>query len=192
VRGPGFRFRALQVHPPAGGEAATFAQARKGPGARSVSKGGSIKTRSRDFSGCAPSHSSASAWATKTWLALSISTDWSRRAARSKDRSTSVTAAAPRDAASNPSAPVPANRSAHRAPAILGWSQLNRVSRTRSPEGLSPGASTTSSFRPRHSPPIMRTEPAGFAPPPRPRPRPRLLACLLTAPLEPRHSNPKC
>ena len=53
--------------------------------------------------------------------------------------SSSTTCAAPRDAASKPSAPVPANASRQRQPLRSCPSQLNSVSRTRSIVGRSPG-----------------------------------------------------
>src|SRR5512143_906345 len=71
--------------------------------------------------------------------------------------SISVTSAAPRDSASKPSAPEPANRSRHRAPSIHGANQLNTVSRARSGVGRSVGRSGNASFRRLHLPPIMRT-----------------------------------
>jgi hypothetical protein len=50
-----------------------------------------------------------------------------------------TTSRAPREAASKPSAPVPAKASRQRDPSITGASQLNRVSRTRSGVGRRPG-----------------------------------------------------
>src|SRR3546814_8597467 len=49
--------------------------------------------------------------------------------------STKQQLAAPRDSASMPSAPLPANRSRQRAPSIRGASQSNRVCRIRSGVG---------------------------------------------------------
>jgi hypothetical protein len=66
---------------------------------------------------------------------------------------------APRESASMPSAPVPANKSRQRAPSMIGASQLNSVSRTRSGVGRRPGASGTSSRDRRRLPPMMRTDP---------------------------------
>ena len=71
--------------------------------------------------------------------------------------SSSQTWAAPLDKHSSPNAPVPANRSKQREPAIFGVNQLNSVSRTRSPVGRSPGSSIKWRLRPRHWPPIMRS-----------------------------------
>lgn len=63
---------------------------------------------------------------------------------------------APRDRASKPSAPVPAKRSNTLAPRMSAMSQLKRVSRSRSPVGLSPFSLPTVNFRPRHCPPMIR------------------------------------
>src|SRR5690606_3563043 len=76
----------------------------------------------------------------------------------------SSTSAAPREAASKPSAPVPANASRQRqpgsapppAPARLA-SQLNSVSRTRSGVGRRPGRSATARRVRFHWPPMMRS-----------------------------------
>ena len=54
-----------------------------------------------------------------------------------------IDVAAPRDAASKPSAPVPANRSRQRRPSRSWPSQLNSVSRTRSGVGRKPGTEAT-------------------------------------------------
>ena len=70
--------------------------------------------------------------------------------------STMSTRAAPREAASKPRAPLPANRSMQRQPLRSCPSQLNRVSRTRSGVGRRPGASGTGSRRRFHWPPMMR------------------------------------
>ncbi|CAM2182673.1 hypothetical protein PSAC2689_40478 [Paraburkholderia sacchari] len=88
-------------------------------------------------------------------------------------RSTITTRAAPRDAASKPSAPLPANRSRQRWPSRRWPSQLKSVSRTRSGVGRRPSRSSTGSGVRFQSPPMMRivcvppTRPAcapGFAP----------------------------
>src|SRR5690554_4797661 len=73
--------------------------------------------------------------------------------------STRVALAAPRDKASRPSAPEPANRSRQSLPARWKFSQLNRVSRVRAGLGRTPPASGKRSFRLRQSPPIMRSSP---------------------------------
>ena len=73
-----------------------------------------------------------------------------------RSRSTKVAWAAPRDSASSPSAPLPANRSRQRLPGTLAISQLNRVSRTRSGVGRMPPSPGKRMRRPRHSPPMMR------------------------------------
>src|SRR3984893_5347141 len=72
--------------------------------------------------------------------------------------STNTSSFAPRERASSPSAPEPANRSRHRAPAMWCCSQLNKVSRTRSGVGLRPGTSGKFTRRPRQPPPMIRTE----------------------------------
>ena len=71
--------------------------------------------------------------------------------------STMTTSAAPRDAASNPIAPLPANRSRHRLVRMSCPSQLNTVSRTRSGVGRRSVWSGKVRTRLRHSPPMMRT-----------------------------------
>jgi fused signal recognition particle receptor len=71
-----------------------------------------------------------------------------------------ATKAAPRDSASKPRAPLPANRSRQRAPTMTGASQLNIVSRTLSGVGLKPASAGTGKSRPRHSPAMIRTLPA--------------------------------
>src|SRR5690606_13593260 len=75
---------------------------------------------------------------------------------------------APRDSASSPSAPLPANRSSTRAPGTAATSQLNSVSRTRSDVGRNPSISATGNLVPRQRPPMTRTCPgvARLAPPP--------------------------
>ena len=64
---------------------------------------------------------------------------------------------APRDNASKPRAPVPANRSSTCISTISDCSQLNRVSRVRSPVGRSPDNAGMGNFRPRCTPPMMRS-----------------------------------
>src|SRR6266704_4735627 len=71
--------------------------------------------------------------------------------------STMTTDAAPRESASKPSAPLPANRSRHAMPVSSRPSQLNSVSRTRSGVGLKSAASGNSMRRLRHRPPMIRT-----------------------------------
>ncbi|MEA3175870.1 MAG: hypothetical protein QOF42_3281 [Gammaproteobacteria bacterium] len=72
--------------------------------------------------------------------------------------STNTTSRAPLEMASSPNAPDPANRSRQRAPTMQSCSQLNSVSRTRSGVGRNPGRSGKFTRRPRHSPPMIRTE----------------------------------
>ena len=64
-----------------------------------------------------------------------------RRARPACACSTNTTSRAPRDSASSPSAPEPANKSRQRLSTMECCSQLNKVSRTRSGVGRSPGAS---------------------------------------------------
>ena len=71
--------------------------------------------------------------------------------------STSTALRAPRESASNPSAPLPANRSRQSLPSTCPASQLNNVSRTRPRDGRTAALAGTFSFRPFHRPPIMRT-----------------------------------
>src|SRR5690554_5627841 len=71
-------------------------------------------------------------------------------------RSQNVALAAPRDKASSPSAPEPAYKSATTAPVKCPASQLNRVSRIRSPVGRRPSHRGKFNLRPRHCPPISR------------------------------------
>lgn len=72
-------------------------------------------------------------------------------------RSTITTSAAPRDVASNPNIPLPANKSRQRLPLRFCPSQLNKVSRTRSGVGRRPSASGNPTQRLRWVPPMMRT-----------------------------------
>src|SRR5271167_904245 len=75
---------------------------------------------------------------------------------RARSQSMATARAAPRDRASNESAPLPANGSSVVRP-VRSWpSQLNSVSRTRSGVGRSAGRSGNPSLRPRHWPPMMR------------------------------------
>src|SRR5690606_26760774 len=77
--------------------------------------------------------------------------------------STNVTYAAPRDSASRPSAPEPANRSSTRASARSCWSALIHASRTRSVVGRvrSPGGAAM--LWPRHWPAMILTPSLGGA-----------------------------
>ena len=84
-------------------------------------------------------------------------------------RSTRRASAAPRESASRPTAPVPANRSRNRLPRSGGTpcsSMLSRASRARSLVGRvsRPGGAT--SRRPRCRPATIRTKPGGFDTPP--------------------------
>ena len=127
---------------------------------RSPAKGGSTNAISNDDGGCMASQPSASAWTTLAASPPSILPATPRNAdASTGSDSTSVACAAPRDNASNPSAPLPANRSRTREPGSIGCNQLNRVSRTRSGVGRKPGRSSTGSRVPRHRPPMIRTLP---------------------------------
>src|SRR5258708_24966271 len=77
--------------------------------------------------------------------------------------STNTASRAPRDSASNPKAPEPANKSNTLVSAMECCSQLNKVQRTRPGVGRRPGISGKCTRRPRHTPAMMRTElrPAG-------------------------------
>ena len=93
---------------------------------------------------------------------------WCRRARSAaiacawvRSRSRKTAARAPRDKASMPSAPLPANASSTRAPSITGASQSNSVWRKRCGVGRNPGSVGTVSFDPRRRPPMMRTCPGG-------------------------------
>ena len=65
---------------------------------------------------------------------------------------------APRESASIPSAPLPANKSIHVLALILSCNQLNNVSRTLSDVGFSPSVSGKVIFLLRKEPPIIRRE----------------------------------
>lgn len=71
--------------------------------------------------------------------------------------STKSQCAAPRDSASRPSAPLPANKSAQCAPFVTGANQLNSVSRILSDVGRKPSAGVNFNGRLRHWPPIIRS-----------------------------------
>ncbi len=79
---------------------------------------------------------------------------------RAASCSTMHTLAAPREAASSPSAPVPEKASRQRQPDKSWPSQLNRVSRTRSGVGRRPGKWGTGRRVRFHCPPMMRISPA--------------------------------
>src|SRR6185295_6111916 len=70
--------------------------------------------------------------------------------------STKVTWAAPREMASIPTAPEPAQRSRNRPPAIRGAITLKRVSRRRSEVGRTSREGGLLRFRPRYLPAIIR------------------------------------
>ena len=71
--------------------------------------------------------------------------------------STNTALRAPRDSASNPSAPLPANKSRQRRSTTSAASQLKRVSRTRPSVGRKDALPWRFSFWPFHRPPTMRT-----------------------------------
>jgi hypothetical protein len=73
--------------------------------------------------------------------------------------STRTAEAAPRDTASIPSAPVPANRSSTLAPSTRSPSTPNSASLTRSLVGLVSRPGTARSRRPPRRPPTTRTLP---------------------------------
>ena len=107
----------------------------------------------------AVSRRSASAHVIVTLSAPRARAARSSAAATPRSRSTMTTLFAPREAASKPSAPVPAKRSRQRAPPTSPASQLNNVSRTRSGVGRSRSVVTTGSRRLRQRPAMMRTAP---------------------------------
>ena len=75
--------------------------------------------------------------------------------------SSSVAVAAPREQASKPRAPLPANKSSTCVPRMCGASQLNSVSRTRSGVGRMAATWGKRKRRPRQIPAMMRTSLAG-------------------------------
>src|SRR3569832_1220582 len=92
-----------------------------------------------------------------TWLAPSTVRFFSSAAVVLRSRSIMTTRPAPREAASKPSAPLPANKSRQIHPGRSWPSQLNNVSRTRSGVGRKPAPSGKSSRRRRYCPQMMRT-----------------------------------
>src|SRR5438105_10400046 len=104
---------------------------------------------------------------TSAWAPRSRAESRSCRAT-ARSRSTITTRAAPRDSASNPSAPLPAKRSRHARPSRRWPSQLKSVSRTRSGVGRSAIAGGNFTRRLRHLPAMMRTRLRRAAAPARP------------------------
>ena len=102
-------------------------------------------------------HCNASPRSTRTASADSRVLVARRLAAAAGSRSSRTTSAAPRDAASKPSAPEPAKASRQRHPGSDWPSQLKTVSRTRSGVGLRPGRSTTGRRVRFQAPPMIRT-----------------------------------
>ena len=137
--------------------------ARKALSHRFASKGGSRKTASIEPGAEEASTLKAFVRRTSTASACSFAFVARSSSTSSGSCSTSSTLAAPREAASKPSAPVPANASMQRQPSRSWPSQLNSVSRTRSGVGLRPGLSRTGSFVRFHCPPMMRTSRGGAA-----------------------------
>ena len=127
-------------------------------GINQASSGGSINTTSQFFDSSGACKASPQKTEARS-VAPSCSISWFNDRQPRALLSTKRQLLAPRDSASNPKAPEPANRSTHDAPLMAGVSQLNRVSRTRSDVGRRPSQSDTGSLRPRHWPPIMRTWP---------------------------------
>ena len=107
------------------------------------------------------SHAIASASTTAAPVAFRSSILARRSRTTLPEFSTKTVCAAPRDNASRPSAPVPANRSRQRVPSTTGASQLNRVSRILPAVGRNPGLSATGKRRPRHFPATIRSRPDG-------------------------------
>jgi len=102
------------------------------------------------------SHSSAPVHETRAPDSPHSRVTASMAAAARRSFSTKVTCAAPRERASSPSAPLPANKSSTRAASMRGCSQLNRVSRTRSGVGRISTPAGNCNRRPRCRPPMMR------------------------------------
>src|SRR5258705_9819084 len=76
--------------------------------------------------------------------------------------STKVTWVAPREMASIPTAPEPAQRSRNRTPAIRGAITLKRVSRRRSEVGRTSSEGGLLRFRPRNLPAMIRNTDSRF------------------------------
>src|SRR6185503_14345987 len=79
-----------------------------------------------------------------------------------RELSTKVTWAAPREMASIPTAPEPAQRSRNRTPAIRGAITLKRVSRRRSEVGRTSSEGGLLRFRPRNFPAMIRNTDSRF------------------------------
>src|SRR5438105_5702073 len=112
---------------------------------------------------------SAKRSASARWIAARSSTSsvltLALSVARAKRCSSTKSAlAAPRDSASKPSAPEPANRSSTRAPLIERCRMENHASRTRSAVGRTLSVAGVLSRRPLNSPAIIRTMPAPAPP----------------------------
>lgn len=126
---------------------------------RSAAKGGSMNTIS-NFSALAFSFVAnqvrESSHTVRCPLACNRDRLWRMACNATGDFSTKQTCRAPRERASMPQAPLPANRSRQAARGNASCSQLNRVSRTRSAVGRSPSTSGNCNLRLRHCPAMMR------------------------------------
>src|SRR5438876_1217471 len=118
---------------------------------------------------CPGCSSSAYLRASTRWTTVRSSTLRSVMLALSDDNasrwiSTKSALTAPRDSASRPSAPEPANRSSTRAPRSGRWRMENHASRTRSPVGRTLSPDGVFKRRPLNSPAIIRTIPTPAPP----------------------------
>ena len=140
-----------------------FVAAAKADSNQVASNGGSKNTKSKLAGAAALSAARPSPRTTSTIEAFNcVCMRWSC-ATRALSCSTSRTSVAPREAASKPSAPVPAKASKQCAPCTSEPNQLNRVSRTRSGVGRKPGWVGTGSLLRFHRPPMMRISPGKAA-----------------------------
>src|SRR5256884_1231167 len=122
--------------------------------------GGSAKATSY-WPGCSRSakRSASARWIAARSSSLSVFTFALRVASAKRCSSTKSALAAPRDNASKPSAPEPANRSSTRAPSIERCRIENHASRTRSAVGRTLSVAGVWSRRPLNSPAMMRIMP---------------------------------
>src|SRR5207249_8886550 len=118
---------------------------------------------------CPACRCSANARASTRWTTVRSSTLRRVMLALSDDKasrwiSTKSALTAPRESASRPSAPEPANRSRTRAPRSGRWRMENHASRTRSPVGRTASPAGVFKRRPLNSPAMMRTIPTPAPP----------------------------
>ena len=106
--------------------------------------------------------SSAFAWQTIPWGRFSNPRFSSKALAIPRSLSTKKTLLAPRDNASSPKTPLPANKSKQLEFRTSFCNQLNKVSLTRSPVGRIASFAGNENLRRRKWPEIIRTELADF------------------------------